>query len=524
MKQTVIHRHWMFCNRWPNIVAPKKISKEMAMQMAVKEQRNFMQLKKPDLLQAQAFIDGKWVGADSGNTFQVQNPFNQEVIAELPEMGQAETARAIAAAEVAFPAWRDMNANARKEILDRWVALIAEHQSDLEIILTTEQGKPLEEAAGEYQYLLGHLSFYAGETLRIHGQVLHPTDTTKEVLVIREPFGVTAGIAPWNFPAFLLASKIMQAIAAGNTFVGKPPEDTPLSALALVKLAEEAGVPQGVINILTAGKPKAIGDELTTNPVVRRFSFTGSTAVGKLLYSQCASTMKSVALECGGNSPLVIFEDADIEAAIANAIGLKFYNCGQVCININRFLVHENIHDEFVEKFVAAAKTLKLGSGLESGVVLGPLINKKQLERVERLVNDAVAKGAQVKMGGKRSDVGELFFEPTVLTNMDESMDMYHEEIFGPVAPIYTFKTDEEAMRIANDTEYGLAAYFFTRDLSRTFRVSRELQAGCIGVNTTSFDGGPFGGYKQSGVGREQGRVDTLNEWCEVKSISLQHT
>ncbi len=474
-----------------------------------------MKLKNTELLRDKALINGQWVVAKSGQTFDVVNPYDAEVIVALPEMGEADTKAAIAAADMAKKAWADRDGTERKTIIDKWAQLIEDNMQDLMIILTTEQGKPLAQAKGEYEYSLNRMSFMAGEALRVHGQTLQSISPDKRSIVVRQPFGVTAGVAPWNFPASTVLNKIVAAIAAGNTMILKPAQDTPLTALAIAYLGEEAGLPKGVLNVVLADQPKAIGTELTTNPIVRKFSFTGSTVIGKLLYAQCASTVKNVALELGGNSPLIVYPDADIDAAAAQSAGMKFTNCGQICVNINRFFVHEDVYDEFVTKIVAHAKAHVLGSGLEAKTTMGPMINEKGVAKVEDLVADAIAKGAKVETGGQRNAAGELFYEPTILTNMSTDMRMYREEIFGPVAAIYKFKSDEEVIKMANDTEYGLAAYFFTRDLSRAWKVSYALESGTVGVNIAGgFGGGPFGGYKESGVGREQGRVAALDAWC----------
>jgi succinate-semialdehyde dehydrogenase/glutarate-semialdehyde dehydrogenase len=481
-----------------------------------------MNLSNPKLLRQQAYINAQWVHSNSGATFIVQNPADGSTLAELPEMGQVETAHAIAMADAAFPAWRDFSPNQRKAILDKWVNLIQQNIDDLAIILSSEQGKPLSQAKMEYDFTLERMSFLAGESLRVHGQTLPSVSPDKRSLVIRQPFGVIAGVAPWNFPASTVMMKVAAALAAGNTMVVKPAQDTPLTTLAMVYLGEQAGLPAGVLNVVLANNPVAIGNELTTNPLVRKFSFTGSTAVGKKLYAQCASTVKNVALELGGNSPFIVFADADIDAAATQGAALKFTNCGQICVNANRFLVAAEVYDEFVEKMASHAKAHVLGSGLDAKTTMGPLINAQGFAKVDALVKQAIAEGAHCVTGGEGDSVGELFYQPTVLSNMTPEMTMYHQEIFGPVAPIYKFDTEAEAIAMANDTEYGLAAYFFTNDLGRSWRVSSALQAGTVNVNSaSSFGGGPFGGYKESGLGREQGRVSALDAWCEVKAVNF---
>jgi succinate-semialdehyde dehydrogenase/glutarate-semialdehyde dehydrogenase len=480
-----------------------------------------MQLNNKNLLRSAAFIDGQWIGV-SKKSFKVFNPYDGSEIAELPDMGQAEAKQAITAANTAFPSWRDLSAADRKAILERWANLIEENLADLCVILTTEQGKPLAQAKAEYTYALERMRFMAGEALRVHGHVLQSVALDKQTLVLRQPFGVTAGVAPWNYPISTIMNKLIPAIAAGNTMVLKPAQDTPLTTLAVMYLAEQAGLPKGVVNVVLANDPTAIGTELTTNPLVRKFSFTGSTAVGKLLYAQCASTVKNVGLELGGNAPFIVFADADLEAAVTAAVNLKFSNAGQICINANRFFVHDSIFAKFVEQFVAKAKALVLGSGLDDKTTMGPMINEKGIQKVEELVADAIDKGAKLETGGKRHQAGKLFYEPTVLTNMRTDMRMYHEEIFGPVAAIYKFSSEEEVLSMANDTNYGLSAYFYTCDLGRAWRVSIALQAGIVCLNSpVTFGGGPFGGYKESGIGREQGRVNALDEWCEVKSVAI---
>ena len=476
------------------------------------------------LMVNKGYIGGEWVAADSGQTFKVLNPYDQSVLTELPEMGQAETQRAIKAADQAFADWSQMPPNKRKAILDKWVQLLTDNLTDLAIILTSEQGKPFKQAMAEYEYMIERMSFYAGETLRVHGQALMPVSPDKRTLVIRQPFGVVAGISPWNYPASTIMNKMAPALAAGNTVVVKPAQDTPLTTLAMVLLGEKAGLPKGVLNVVLANDPVAIGHEMTSHPLVRKFSFTGSTKVGKLLYAQAANTVKNVALELGGNSPFIVFDDADVEAAAKEGAQLKFGNCGQVCVNANRFFIHEAIAEQFITAFTQHAKAQVLGSGLDEATTMGPMINAQALAKVEDLVADAVAKGAKVLAGGKRSELGGNFYEPTVLTHMTTDMRMYREEIFGPVAPIYIFNDEDDVVKQANDTEYGLAAYFYTKDMARSWRVSTALQAGGVCVNAAGgFGGGPFGGYKESGLGREQGRVDALNDWCEVKSVSIAH-
>lgn len=482
---------------------------------------SIMQLQNQTLFRQQAFINGEWLSA-TDKKFAVYNPFDGAELAKLPEMGQVETEHAISMAAAAFPAWRDLAATQRQQIIESWADLIEANIDDLTLILTSEQGKPRQQAVAEFQYALERMRFMAGECLRVHGQVLQSVAPDKRNLVLRQPLGVTAGVAPWNFPVSTVLNKMVPALAAGNTMVFKPAQDTPLTTLAVTVLAEQAGLPKGVLNVVTAEDPKAIGAELTTNPLVRKFSFTGSTAVGKILYAQCASTVKNVALELGGNSPFIVFADADIKEAAKQGAALKYANCGQICVNANRFFIHASVFDEFVTEFVKHAQAQVLGSGLEAVTTMGPMINEKGVQKVEALVADALSKGAKVEVGGQRDNAGKLFYQPTVLTNMTTDMRMYREEIFGPVAPMYQFTDEDEVIAMANDTNYGLAAYFFTQDLGRAWRVSTALEAGTVCVNAGgSFGGGPFGGYKESGLGREQGRVDALDAWCEVKSVAI---
>ena len=479
-------------------------------------------IQNKQLLRIHGLINGEWVSADEKKTFGITNPYSVSTIVNIPDMGSTETIRAIEAAHKAFPSWRDTNADDRYPIFAKWSKLVKDNLDDLAIILTSEQGKPIVQAKFELNLVSDRILFYAEEARRIHGQVLASIAPGKHTIVIKQPFGVMAGVSPWNFPASTANEKMAPAIAAGNTMVFKPAQDTPLTALALGYLAQEAGLPKGVLNIVLAEDPKAIGHTLTTHPLVRKFTFTGSTAVGKILYAQCASTVKKVALELGGNAPFIVFDDADINLALETAVALKFTNCGQVCINPNRFLVQDTVFEKFVEAFVKKTKSLVLGSGLDPKTDIGPMINEKGLAKVETLLADAVQKGAKILMGGKRSSVGALFFEPTVLINANDTMRIFHEEIFGPVAIFYTFKDEHEAMAIANNTEYGLAAYCFTNDLGRSWRISTALECGILSINTgRPFGNGPFGGIKQSGVGREGGRVAALDEYCETKTIAM---
>jgi len=481
-----------------------------------------MKLSNTELLRKLAFVDGKWTGADAKETFTVENPFDQQIIAELPEMGTVETRQAIEAANAAFKQWSELNPNKRANMLNRWSQLMMDNIDDLATILTSEQGKPWVQAKSELEYAAAAVAFYAGEAMRISGQTLPAAAPNAQTLVIRQPYGVVGCIAPWNFPT-IMVTKMAAAMAAGNCVVAKPAEDTPLTPLALAYLAEQAGIPAGVFNMVVAKQAKPIGDELTSNEKVRMLTFTGSTQTGKLLYAQCANTVKKVILELGGNSPFIVFADADIDAAVEQSIGLKFRNCGQICVTANRFFIHETVFDKFLMKFISQVKKIKLGSGLDEKTTMGPLINSKGLEKVEALVMDAIKKGAKVEIGGKLSDAGKLFYEPTILTNMNSQMRAYHEEIFGPIAALYRFKEEAEVIAMANNTEYGLAAYFYTLDLARAWRVSTALESGGVNINTGGgFGGGPFGGYKQSGIGREGGRIAALDEYCQTKTISIE--
>ncbi len=469
------------------------------------------------LFRDQCYVDGQWATADNGATFGVYNPADGSKLGEVPQMGQAETARAIDAAAAALPAWASRTAKERSRILRRWYELILENQQDLATIMTSEMGKPIAEALGEIVYGASFIEWFAEETKRIYGDTIPAASADRRIVVIKQPIGVVASITPWNFPNAMITRKCSPALAAGCSVVIKPAEDTPFSALALAELAERAGMPKGVINIVT-GFPVEIGKEMTSNPKVRKLSFTGSTPVGKLLMKQCADTVKKVSMELGGNAPFIVFDDADLDAAVVGAMASKFRNTGQTCVCANRFLVQDDVYEEFTRKLAKAIGKLSLGPGLAHDSTQGPLINKKALEKVETLVDDAIDKGAIVILGGKRSDLGHTFYEPTVITNMDTSMHMASEEIFGPVAPLYRFKTEEEAVTMANDTPFGLAAYFYSRDIGRVWRVSEVLEYGMVGANegTISSEVAPFGGIKESGVGREGSKYG-IEEFLEIK-------
>jgi succinate-semialdehyde dehydrogenase/glutarate-semialdehyde dehydrogenase len=467
------------------------------------------------LLKTQAYIDGAWVGEP---TLPVTDKATGEEIARVPALGAAETKKAIEAAHRAFGPWSRRLAKERAQILRRWYELIIEHADELALLLTTEQGKPLAEAKGEILYGAGFVELFAEEAKRIYGETIPTHKADARIVVMKQPVGVVAAITPWNFPNAMITRKVSPALAAGCTVVVKPAEDTPLSALALAELAERAGFPKGVLNIVTAKDPVPVGTEMTSNPLVRMITFTGSTEVGKLLMEQAARTVKRVGMELGGNAPFIVFDDADLDRAVAGALASKFRNAGQTCVCANRFLVQDGIYDAFAEKLGQAVRTLKVGPGTESGVTVGPLINQAAVEKVEAHVADAVAKGAHVVMGGKRAALGGTFYEPTVLTGVTPKMLVSREETFGPVAPLFKFSTEEEAVRMANDTPFGLAAYFFTRDMGRCWRVAEALEYGIVGVNEglTSTEIAPFGGFKESGIGRE-GSHHGIEEFVEIK-------
>jgi succinate-semialdehyde dehydrogenase/glutarate-semialdehyde dehydrogenase len=473
------------------------------------------------LFRQQAYIDGAWVGADSGAVVAVVDPADGEQVGSVPDMGAAETARAIAAAELALPAWRRLLAKDRAVILRRWYDLIVASADELALMMTTEQGKPLAEAKGEVLYAASFVEWFAEEARRTNGDIIPTNGQDRRLMVIRQPIGVCAAITPWNFPAAMITRKVAPAFAAGCTVVVKPAEQTPFTALALVALAEQAGFPKGVFNIVT-GDAVAIGGVLTSSPVVRKLSFTGSTEVGRLLMAQCAPTIKKLSLELGGNAPFIVFDDADIDAAVEGALASKYRNAGQTCVCANRILVQAAVYDRFAERLAGAVKSFKVGPGTGAGVNIGPLIDESAVAKVEAHIADALGKGARVLTGGARHALGGTFFEPTVLADVTPAMRMAREETFGPVAPLFRFETEEEAIRMANDTEFGLAAYFYSRDVGRIFRVAEELEYGMVGVNTglMSNEISPFGGIKQSGIGRE-GSTYGIEEYLELKSICL---
>ena len=479
-----------------------------------------MNLKYPKLLQDRAYINGEWVTADDGKTFEVTNPFDGQVLAEVPDMGRSETRAAIEAAAKAFQSWKQKTAGERADHLKRWFDLQMTNLDDLARILTLEQGKPLSEAKGEIRYGAAFIEWFAEEAKRVYGDVIPGHATDKRIISLKQPIGVVAGITPWNFPNAMITRKVAPALAAGCTMVIKPAEDTPLSALALAVLAEEAGIPPGVLNIVPTSRPAEVGGELTSNPIVRKLSFTGSTKVGKLLMEQCAATVKKVSLELGGNAPFIVFDDADIEAAVQGAIASKYRNAGQTCVCANRLFVQEEVYDSFTQQLSDAVQQLQMGSGLEEGVSIGPLINDAAMEKVERLVADATGKGARVMTGGQQHAELDNFYEPTVLANVHEDMAISQEEIFGPVAPVFSFKTEAEVVRMANNTPFGLAAYFYGRDYARIWRIAEALEYGMVGINTgmISTPVAPFGGVKESGIGREGSRYG-IEEYLELKYL-----
>jgi succinate-semialdehyde dehydrogenase/glutarate-semialdehyde dehydrogenase len=494
-----------------------EISRRNRKQMSLKDQ-----LKDPALLRHASYIAGEWQQADDGATFDVLDPSNGESLGAVPQMGASETRRAIAAANAAWPEWRKKTAKERAVIMRRWYDLMIANADDLALILTTEQGKPLAEAKGEIVYAASFIEWFAEEGKRVAGDTLATPAADKRIVVTKEPIGVCAAITPWNFPAAMITRKVGPALAAGCPIVVKPAEATPFSAFALAVLAERAGVPKGVLSVLT-GDPKAIGGEMTGNPTVRKLSFTGSTAVGRLLMAQSAPTVKKVTLELGGNAPFLVFEDADVDAAVQGAIASKYRNSGQTCVCTNRFYVHERVYDEFAAKLATAVGDLKVGRGTDDGVLLGPLINEAAVKKVEAHIEDALAKGATLTAGGKRHALGHGFFQPTVLTGVTPAMQVAKEETFGPLAPIFKFSSDDEAIRLANDTEFGLAAYFYSRDIARVWRVAEALEYGMVGINTglISNEVAPFGGVKQSGLGRE-GSHYGIDDYVVIKYLCLQ--
>lgn len=481
-------------------------------------------LKDKTLLKQSALIGGQWVKAKSGAEFSVINPANGNEIAKVPNLSAEDVQEAIHASEQSFLAWRSITGKERAAILRKWFNLIGENTEDLALIMTHEQGKPLAESRAEIHYGSSFIEWFAEEAKRVTGAIPSTTWSDKRLMVLKQAIGVCVAITPWNFPSAMITRKISPALAAGCPIIVKPAEQTPLSALALGELAVRAGVPAGVINILTADSRNSIeiGKLLCDSPVVRHLSFTGSNEVGRILMSQCAATVKKVALELGGHAPFIVFEDADIDAAVTGAMFAKYRNAGQACVAANRFYVHRKVHDEFVEKFAIATKAIKVGSGLEQGVTQGPLIDGQALAKVQKHIADAISKGAQVVTGGKVADQGGTFFEPTVLANANNSMLVTYEETFGPVAPVIPFDSDDEVVQLANHSQFGLASYFYSRDIGRIWKVSEALEYGMVGVNTGLFSNevGPFGGIKQSGLGRE-GSSWGIDEYLEMKYVCV---
>jgi succinate-semialdehyde dehydrogenase/glutarate-semialdehyde dehydrogenase len=480
-----------------------------------------LKLKDPTLLRQQCYVDGAWIDADGGGKVEVTNPATGEVLGTVPNLGAAETRRAIEAAAAAFPAWAAKTAKERAGILRRWHDLMLANADDLGTLMTAEQGKPLAEAKGEVAYAAAFIEWFAEEGKRVYGDVIPGHQPDKRIIVLRQPIGVVAAITPWNFPAAMITRKAGPALAAGCTFVCKPAMLTPYSALAMAELAARAGVPKGVFSVVT-GSATALGGEMTSNPLVRKLTFTGSTEIGKKLMQQCAGTLKKVSLELGGNAPFIVFDDADLDAAVQGAIASKYRNTGQTCVCANRLLVQSGVYDAFVAKLADAVRQLRVGDGLQGPTEQGPLIDAKAVAKVEEHIADAVAKGGKIALGGKRHALGGTFFEPTIVTHVTPDMLVAREETFGPVAPVFRFETEQDAIRMANDTEFGLASYFYTRDLARTWRVAEGLEYGIVGVNTglISTEVAPFGGVKESGIGREGSKYGIL-DYTELKYLCI---
>jgi succinate-semialdehyde dehydrogenase/glutarate-semialdehyde dehydrogenase len=480
-----------------------------------------MKLKDPSLLRELCFIDGGWIAADSGATLEVKNPATGQRLGTIPSMGAAETRRAIAAAAAALPAWRGRTAKDRAVIMRRWFDSMIAHQEDLATLMTAEQGKPLAESKTEIAYSASFIEWFAEEAKRLYGDIIPGHQADKRIMVLRQPVGVVAAITPWNFPSAMITRKAGPALAAGCTMILKPATQTPLSALALAELAHRAGIPKGVFNVIT-GSATGIGGEMTGNPTVRKLTFTGSTEVGKKLMAQCAGTMKKLSLELGGNAPFIVFDDADLDAAVQGAMASKYRNTGQTCVCANRLLVQAGVYEEFTAKLKAAVTQLRVGDGLAGITDQGPLIDAKAVAKVEEHISDALANGAKVALGGKRHTLGGTFFEPTILTDVTPKMLVAREETFGPVAPLFKFETEAQAIAMANDTEFGLAAYIYTRDLARSWRVSEAVEYGIVGLNTgiISTEVAPFGGVKESGIGREGSKYGIL-DYTEIKYVCV---
>ncbi len=480
-----------------------------------------LNLKDNNLFRQQCYINGSWQDADSGEVIDVTNPATGEKLGTVPKMGADETRRAIEAAETAFLSWRKTTAYEKSQVLRRWFELMMEHKEDLSIIMTAEQGKPINESRGEINYAASYIEWFAEEARRVYGDTVPAHSNDKRIILIKQPVGVTAAVTPWNFPAAMITRKAAPALAAGCTQVIKPATATPFSALALAELGERAGFPPGALSVVT-GSARAIGGELTGNPIVRKLTFTGSTEIGKKLIEQCAGTVKKTSMELGGNAPFIVFDDADLDAAVQGAIESKFRNTGQTCVCTNRLLVQDGVYDAFAEKLVQAVAKMKVGNGMEEDTEQGPLVDVGAMETVEELVQDAKDKGGKVLLGGKRHELGGSFYEPTVMTNVTTEMRVAREETFGPFAPLFRFKTEKEAIKMANDTEFGLASYFYTRDVGRIFRVSEGLEYGIVGINAglISTAVAPFGGVKESGFGREGSKYG-MEDYMEVKYLCM---
>ena len=481
-----------------------------------------MELQDPTLLRTQAYVGGEWIDADSGATFDVTDPATGDVVASVADLGVDETRRAVDLAEVAQKAWAARTAKDRGTVLRRWYELFLEHKEDLALIMTSEMGKPIGESRGEVVYAANFIDWFAEEGKRAYGEVIPTHDPTKRLLVLKQPVGVVSAITPWNFPQAMITRKVAPALAAGCASLVRPASETPLRALAAADLADRAGLPPGLLNVIPATDSPAVGRELTTNPTIRKISFTGSTPIGKLLLGQAAGTVKKASMELGGNAPFIVFDDADIDAAVEGAIVSKYRNSGQTCVCANRFLVQDGVYDEFAKKFAEAVADLKVGPGIDESSEIGPLVNEDAIDKVEELVQGALAEGAGVLTGGRRHALGRTYYEVTVLTDVTPDMAIHGEEIFGPVAPLFRFSTEDDAIAIANDTEYGLAAYFYAADMGRIWRVSESLEYGMVGVNTglISTEVAPFGGFKESGIGRE-GSHHGLDEYLETKYVAI---
>ncbi|MCP4075870.1 MAG: NAD-dependent succinate-semialdehyde dehydrogenase [Gammaproteobacteria bacterium] len=481
-----------------------------------------MQLTDPSLLKNKAYLNAKWVTQQEGEQFDVTNPANGELITSVPDMGKADIQQVIQDASEAWPAWRELLAKDRSALLRKWFDLIMQNQTDLAKILSWEQGKPLAEAMGEIAYGASFIEWFAEEAKRVYGDIIPNTLADRRLLVIKQPVGVVCTITPWNFPTAMITRKAAPALAAGCPIIIKPAAETPLSALALAELADRAGFPAGILNVITTDKAAEVGAEMTSNPDVRKVSFTGSTAVGKLLMKQCADTVKKISLELGGNAPFIVFDDADIDAAVEGAMASKYRNSGQTCVCANRLIVQDSVYDEFSQKLAMAVEQLNVGESTEQDVTQGPLINEAAIQKVEQHINDAVSKGAGIATGGKRHQKGGTFFQPTVLINVDNRMLVAVEETFGPVAPIFKFTTEQQALDLANDTEFGLAAYFYARDIGRIWRIAEGLETGIVGINEgiISTEVAPFGGVKESGLGREGSRYG-IDEFLEMKYLCM---